>query len=42
VIEGDINPWIRELSRFNVLNLDVESFTLEDIFMRYYQDQETE
>ncbi len=38
VVEGDINPWIRELSRFNVLNLEVESFSLEDIFMRYYEE----
>jgi ABC-2 type transport system ATP-binding protein len=38
VIEGDINPWIRELSRFKVLNLEVESFSLEDVFMRYYEE----
>jgi len=38
VVEGDINPWIRELSRFNVLNLEVESFSLEDIFMHYYEE----
>jgi ABC-2 type transport system ATP-binding protein len=38
VIEGDINPWIRELSRFNVLNLEVESFSLEDFFMHYYEE----
>jgi ABC-2 type transport system ATP-binding protein len=38
VVAGDINPWIRELSRFNVLNLEVESFSLEDIFMRYYEE----
>ncbi len=40
VVEGDINPWIRELSRFNVLSLEVESFSLEDIFMRYYEEAE--
>ena len=38
IVEGGINPWIRELSRFNVLDLEVESFSLEDIFMRYYEE----
>jgi ABC-2 type transport system ATP-binding protein len=38
VVEGDINPWIRELSRYNVLDLEVESFSLEDVFMRYYEE----
>ena len=37
VVEGDINPWIKELSQHNVLNLEIESFSLEDIFMHYYE-----
>jgi ABC-2 type transport system ATP-binding protein len=38
VVEDDINPWIRELAKFNVLDLEVENFSLEDIFMRYYEE----
>lgn len=38
VVEDDINPWIRELAKFNLLDLEVENFSLEDIFMRYYEE----
>ena len=40
VVEGDINPLIRELSRFKILDLEIENFDLEDIFLRYYEGAE--
>ncbi len=39
VVEDDINPWIRELARFKVMDLEVENFSLEDIFMHYYEEE---
>ncbi|KXA88693.1 ABC transporter [candidate division MSBL1 archaeon SCGC-AAA259B11] len=37
VVRKDINYWIEKLSKFNVLDLEVNNFSLEDIFMHYYE-----
>ncbi|KXA92615.1 ABC transporter [candidate division MSBL1 archaeon SCGC-AAA259E22] len=39
VVREDINCWIEKLSKFNVLDLEVHNFSLEDIFMHYYEEE---
>ncbi|KXA93947.1 ABC transporter [candidate division MSBL1 archaeon SCGC-AAA259M10] len=41
IVREDINYWIEKLSKFNVLDLEVQNFSLEDIFMHYYEEGET-
>ena len=41
VADDNINRWIKEISRFTVLDLEINEFSLEDIFMRYYEGGES-
>lgn len=41
IVREDINYWIEKLSKFNVLDLEVQNFSLEDIFMHYYEEGES-
>ncbi|MEF8879000.1 MAG: ABC transporter ATP-binding protein [Candidatus Thermoplasmatota archaeon] len=34
--DKDIDHWIKEISKFTVLDLEIHNFSLEDIFMQYY------
>lgn len=36
VATGDIDRWIKKISRFTVLDLEINDFSLEDIFIHYY------
>lgn len=39
VIPGDIDPWVKRLSDYEVQDLEIREFSLEDIFMRYYEEE---
>lgn len=39
VVREDINYWVEKLSGFKVLDLEVHNFSLEDIFMHYYEGE---
>jgi ABC-2 type transport system ATP-binding protein len=41
VATDNINHWIKEISKFTVLDLEINEFSLEDIFMRYYEGGKT-
>jgi len=36
VTEDDINSWIKKISKFTVIDLQIKEFSLEDIFIHYY------
>ena len=38
--EGDIDPLIKKISKYTVLDIEIQEFSLEDIFMRYYSGGE--
>lgn len=38
-INGDINPFIKELSKHTIVDLDEQDIALEDIFMHYYEKE---
>jgi len=40
VINDDIDHWIKEISKYTVLDLQISEPNLEDIFMRYYEGGE--
>lgn len=40
-VQGDYNLFLRELSQYDVLSLDVHELDLEEIFMHYYDREET-
>jgi len=35
----DINHWIKEISKFTVIDLKIIDFSLEDIFIKYYEEE---
>ncbi|PNX54183.1 MAG: hypothetical protein BV458_00805 [Thermoplasmata archaeon M9B2D] len=39
VIKGDIDYWIKQLSHYTILDLEIHEFSLEDIFIHYYEGQ---
>ena len=40
ITNNDIDYWIKELSKYKVLDLEIHEFSLEDIFIRYYEEGE--
>jgi len=40
VAPNDIDYWIKEISKYTVLDLEINEFSLEDIFMRYCKGDE--
>jgi len=38
--EGAIDPLIKKISKYTVLDIEIQEFSLEDIFMRYYSGGE--
>ncbi len=38
VAEDSIDSWIKKISKYTVLDLDIKEFSLEDIFIRYYDE----
>ena len=39
VTKDDIDYWIKQLSHYTILDLEVHEFSLEDIFIHYYEGQ---
>lgn len=39
VATDGIDKWIKKLSKFTILDIEINEFSLEDIFMRYYEGQ---
>jgi len=39
VTDTDIDCWIKLLSKYTILDLDINEFSLEDIFIHYYEGQ---
>jgi len=37
VATDDINSWIKKLSKYTILDIEINEFSLEDIFIRYYE-----
>ena len=37
VTSDDIDKWIKKLSKYTILDLDINEFSLEDIFIHYYE-----
>jgi len=37
VASDDMDMWIKKLSKFTVLDLEINEFSLEDIFIHYYE-----
>jgi ABC-2 type transport system ATP-binding protein len=35
----DVDYWIKELSKYTVIDLDINEFSLEDIFIHYYEGE---
>ena len=38
VATGDVDKWIKRISKYTVLDLEIKEFSLEDIFIHYYRD----
>ncbi len=38
-IDGDINPFVHAISRYNVADLSIEHANLEDVFMHFYEEK---
>ncbi|KYK24741.1 hypothetical protein AYK25_01555 [Thermoplasmatales archaeon SM1-50] len=39
VTSGDIDYWVKQLSHYTILDLEIHAFSLEDIFIHYYEGQ---
>ena len=37
VASDDIDRWIKKLAKYTILDIEINEFSLEDIFMRYYE-----
>ena len=37
VITNNIDKWIKEFSKYTIIDLDINDFSLEDIFIHYYE-----
>jgi len=37
VATDDIDHWIKKLSKLTILDIEINEFSLEDIFIRYYE-----
>jgi len=40
VASDDIDCWIKKLARYTILDIEINEFSLEDIFIRYYEGQQ--
>lgn len=39
-VSENIDRWIKELSNYTILDLEIQKFSLEDIFLHYYEEEE--
>lgn len=40
VVSEDIDKWVKKLADYTILDLEIKKFSLEDIFMHYYEEEE--
>ncbi len=40
VVSESIDPWVKKLSDYTVQDLEIHKFSLEDIFLHYYEEGE--
>ncbi|MFP4005759.1 MAG: AAA family ATPase [Candidatus Hadarchaeia archaeon] len=40
VVSGNIDKWVKRLSEHKIIDMEIEKFSLEDIFMQYYYQEE--
>ncbi len=40
VASDDIDHWIKKLAKYTILDIEINEFSLEDIFIRYYEGQQ--
>ena len=40
VASDDIDYWIKKLAKYTILDIEINEFSLEDIFIRYYEGQQ--
>jgi ABC-2 type transport system ATP-binding protein len=40
MVEGDVNPLLRRIARFDVHDISITTPDIEDIFLRFYEDEE--
>ena len=38
VATDDVDKWIKRISKYTVLDLEIKEFSLEDIFIHYYRE----
>ena len=36
--KDNVDKWIKEISKFSVIDLEIKEFSLEDVFIRYYEE----
>ena len=41
IATDSIDQWIKTLSKYTILDLEINDFKLEDIFIHYYEERET-
>ena len=41
IASDSIDSWIKKLSKFTIIDLEINDFSLEDIFIHYYTEDET-
>lgn len=39
VVSDDIDYWIKQLAQYTILDLEINEFSLDDIFMHYYEEE---
>ncbi len=39
VATDDIDKWVKKLSNYSVIDLEIKKFSLEDVFMHYYEEE---
>ena len=35
----DIDHWIKKLAQYTILDLEINEFSMEDIFIHYYEEE---
>lgn len=41
IVTDNIDQWIKKMSKYTILDLEINDFALEDIFIHYYEEEET-
>jgi len=41
IVPDDIDQWIKKFAKYTVLDLEINEFSMEDIFIHYYEESKT-